>query len=350
MASEHGGLNYTKLRAEGVNPDDVLDFSVSINPDPLPPSVLDAVHESRITRYPDSGCLFLREKVAEFNDVDTDEVLVVNGTSQGMFLIVSSLLKEKQPVCIVEPTYSEYKDACKLKTENIIDIDMSETDNFSFQTNQIISAVEVEKPVLLWLCSPNNPTGRYLEENDFEQIRQVCIRNNTILILDEAYVCFVPSEKRYNPLRKNVIVLRSMTKDFSIPGLRLGYLLAETGLIETIKRWQPEWSISSPAQDAGVAGYAAISYYENSWFRTVQRRDKMMTELASLGLKVYESCSNFFLVEVDNVDALKSALWKNLILIRDCRSFNLKNTIRIGVRTETENQKLISSIREYLNK
>lgn len=350
MASEHGGLNYYELRENGINPDDVIDFSVSINPEPLPETVLKAIRESRITRYPDSACSLLREKIAEFNDVDTDEILVVNGTSQGMFLIVSSLLKENEAVCIVQPTYSEYEDACRLKTSNVIEIYMDVSDDFLIADEKIISTLKKEKPALLWLCSPNNPTGRYMEEDNFEKIRQACIKSGTIMILDEAYVCFVLSEKRYNPLRDNVIVLRSMTKDFSIPGLRLGYLMAESRLIKRIKKWQPEWSISAPAQDAGVASYNEIAYFQESWGKTAQRREHMRDELKSMGLKVYNSCSNFFLVDVDDMETLKAHLWKDLILVRDCGSFKLKNTIRIGVRTEKDNRKLLSSIREYLNK
>jgi histidinol-phosphate aminotransferase len=350
MASEHGGLNYSELRENGINPDDVIDFSVSINPDPLPEAVLTAIRESRVTRYPDSGCNLLREKIADINHVETEEILVVNGTSQGMFLIVSSLLKENQPVCIVQPTYSEYEDASRLKTSNIIEIRMEKSDNFSISAEKIISSVIKKKPALLWLCSPNNPSGRYLEEDQFELIRKACVKNGTILILDEAYVCFVVSEKRYNPLRKNVIVLRSMTKDFSIPGLRLGYLMAEEDLISSIKKWQPEWSISSPAQDAGIAGYNEIQYFQKSWKKTAQRRDFMRKGLKDLGLTVYNSCSNFFLVEINDTESLKTHLWKDLILVRDCASFKLKNMIRIGVRTEKDNTKLINSIREYLKK
>ena len=350
MGSVHGGLNYSELRDKGINPDDVIDFSVSINPDPLPERVVNAIRDSRITRYPDTHCSLLKEKIADFNKVDSSSILVVNGTSQGMYLIVAALIDRNDPVCIVQPTYSEYMDACSLKTDNVTEIRMEASNNFEISPEKIIASVKAGKPRLLWLCSPNNPTGRYLKEDDFEKIRLSCEENGTILILDEAYVCFVPDEKRYNPLRKNVIVLRSMTKDFSIPGLRLGYLMGESSLLEKIKRWQPEWSISAPAQDAGTAGIAELEYFKESWRKTAGRRDRMSSDLEALGLKVHDSCSNFFLVEVDDIEALKKHLWKDLILVRDCTSFKLENTIRIGVRTEEDNNKLVKSIREYLGR
>jgi len=348
MGSEHGGLNYKKLRNLGIDPDDVKDFSVSINPDPLPESVLNDIRNSNIVRYPDSHCTLLREKIAEYNKIPVDSVLVVNGTSQGMFLIVASLLKEGEDVAIVDPTYSEYLDACSLKTDKIHSIRMEAEESFHFSVNRIIETVEKKKPALLWICSPNNPTGSYLSEEDFESIRISCLHFGTILILDEAYICFVPDDQRYNPLREGVIVLRSMTKDYSIPGLRLGYLMSTQKIIRTIKRWQPEWSISSPAQDAGIAGFREMTYFKKSWEKTAERRDQMRQSLKDLGLTVHDSCANFFLVEVDDTEALKSHLWKDLILVRDCGSFDLKNTIRIGVRTDEDNRKLIQSIQEYL--
>ncbi|WP_168203370.1 pyridoxal phosphate-dependent aminotransferase [Oceanispirochaeta crateris] len=350
MGSEHGGLNYSELRKLGISPDDVLDFSVSINPDPLPDSVLEDIRNSCIIRYPDSDSGLLKNSIAAYNNIETDSILVVNGTSQGMFLIVSSLLKENQCVAIVEPTYSEYYDACRLKTDNIISVRMTPQESFRISTSRILETVQSKKPALLWLCSPNNPTGSYLNEEDFETIRKACVQEGTLLILDEAYVCFVQEKKRYNPLREGVIVLRSMTKDFSIPGLRLGYILSSPTIIQRIKKWQPEWSISAPAQVAGVAGFRELDYFKNSWRKTTERRDFLKKNLEDLGLTVYDSCSNFFLVEVDDAEALKTHLWKDLILVRDCSSFSLVNTIRIGIRTDEDNHKLIQSFKSYLKK
>ncbi|MDC7232412.1 MAG: histidinol-phosphate transaminase [Spirochaetales bacterium] len=350
MASVHGGLNYKDLREKGINPDDVLDFSVSINPDPLPDSMIHAVRDSRICRYPDSDSLFLREKIAAFNTVDPDNILVVNGTSQGISLIVSALLNQDDTVCIVKPTYSGYEEACRLKTDNIVEIAMGPGQSFHEAVPLISSTLLKEKPALLWLCSPNNPTGSYLEEDDFDTLCRICRESETVLILDEAYVCFVSDEKRYRALKKDVIVLRSMTKDFGIPGLRLGYLMGQPEILSRIRKWQPEWSLSAPAQDAGIAAFSAIEYFRTSWQKTIARREVLRKELKELGLNVYDSCSNFFLVEVPDTAGLKTHLWKDLILVRDCSSFNLNNFIRIGVRTDADNRKLTASIKEYLKK
>lgn len=351
MGSEHGGLDYAKLRSEGISPDDILDFSVSINPDPLPEKVLERIRTSRINRYPDSGCHLLREKIAEYNNLDSiDSILVVNGTSQGMYLIVQAFLKQNEKVSIVTPTYSEYFDACSLKTDNISFIEMKYEEAFHFNIPLIIEQLKTDKPRLLWLCSPNNPTGIYLSEKEFEEIRLACIQTGTTFILDEAYICFVPDKLRYNSIKENTIILRSMTKDFSIPGLRLGYLIGDPAIIRSIKRWQPEWSISAPAQDAGVACFEEINYFRNSWKKISSLRKDLMKDLKSPEFQTFPSCSNFFLAKVPDKDALREHLWKDLILIRDCTSFNLGNFIRIGIGTEKANSKLRNSIREYRKK
>ncbi|OQY35036.1 MAG: hypothetical protein B6241_02630 [Spirochaetaceae bacterium 4572_59] len=348
MGSEHGGLDYAKLRSEGISPDDILDFSVSINPDPLPERVLKRIRQSCITRYPDSGCELLREKIAKYNNLNnTDSILVVNGTSQGMHLIVQALLEQDETVCIVTPTYSEYYDACSLKTDKINLIEMKSDKGFHFDIPLITEQLKAKEPRLLWLCSPNNPTGNYLTEKEFKEICHTCLQTGTTFILDEAYICFVAEKLRYNSIRENVIILRSMTKDFSIPGLRLGYLMGDPALISRIKHWQPEWSISGPAQDAGSACFEEIDYFKNSWKNTSSKMKNMMKDLEALGFQTFPSCSNFFLLKVSDRDALKDHLWKDLILVRDCASFHLDNFIRIGIGTDKANLKLLNSIREY---
>ncbi len=348
MGSEHGGLNYRELRKKGINPDDVLDFSVSINPDPLPEEVLQAVRNANVTRYPDTDSSLLREIISAFYGVDEKNILILNGTSQGMFLVVSALLPPRGKVLIAGPTYGEYRDACRLKTDHIHEIRMKAEDGYAFPLDEILDFLEFERPDLFWLCSPNNPTGSYLDESSFEKIQKSCRDGGTLFLLDEAYACFVDDRLRYNSLRESVVVLRSMTKDFSIPGLRLGYLMAATEIIEKLRRWQPDWSISAPAQNAGIAGFARIDYFKESWRKTVERREDFRDALLSLGLHVVESCANFFLVKIDDVEALKRSLWKELILVRDCHSFGLTGYIRIGVRSEEDNIKLISCLREYL--
>ena len=282
--------------------------------------------------------------------MDEDNLLIVNGTSQGMFLIVSALLPSGGKAVIVGPTYGEYLDACRLKTDHIHQINMKAGDSYAFPVDDILEYLESERPDMLWLCSPNNPTGTYLDEMSFNRICCRCGETETLFVLDEAYACFVEDPMRYNALKESVIVMRSMTKDFSIPGLRLGYLMAEPRLIERIRRWQPDWSISAPAQDAGAAGFGMIKSFKDSWRNTVRRRESFRSALIDLGLRVSESSANFFLVDMDDVDGLKAFLWKSLILVRDCRSFGLSGTIRLGVRSEDDNNKLITCIREYLDR
>ncbi len=351
MGSEHGGLNFFQLRNERIDPEDILDFSVSINPAALPFKVREKFQRSCITRYPDSESTLLREKIAEFNNIPViGNILVVNGTSQGIFLIVQALMNDGDRIGIVSPSYSEYFDACSLKTDRIDLLHMTGKPDFQFPLQEICSYIENFSPRMIWICSPNNPTGTYLDEMSFELIRQNCLKSDTLLLLDEAYICFVPEESRYNALRKNVLVLRSMTKDFGFPGLRLGYLMGEEENIGKIKKWQPDWSINAPAQEAGIAGFGEIDYFRQSWREIARRMQDMRKVFNELGLRTYPSCANFFLMEIDDIDALKAHLWQDLILVRDCRSFGLENMIRIGVNTDRANRKLLNSIKEYLKK
>ena len=352
MGFEHGGLNYQYLLKNGISPSDVIDFSVSIFPDPLPPGFIDIFDSQSLTRYPDSRCYALRNVILKSSEsADIESIMVTNGTSQAIFLIVSALLEKEDPVAIITPTYSQYEQACRLKTGRVFSIPMDFSfKGFSFPLEKIMKMLATDAPKLLWICSPNNPTGNLLVKNDFHKIYQACRKTGTILIIDEAYRCFVPGEYHIREYGESLLILRSMTKDYGIPGLRLGYILGDPVLIGKIEPWQPEWSINAPAQEAGIRCFAHSVFFKESWKRIAQRTQSLRQKFLGLGFEAYPTHSNFFLFQTADVPELKAHLWKDRILIRDCSSFGLDNYIRIGCNTEENNSRLLKSLEEYLEK
>jgi histidinol-phosphate aminotransferase len=341
MSSTHGGLNYKALQEAGIDPDRVIDFSVSINTEPLPEEVYRAFRSAAIERYPDSSSHIFKQEIAAAYHLSADEILVVNGTSQAVYLLAGTYLKEDSPWMVCGPTYSEYADACRLYSDREIRIDAREEEGFRPPTERLIEAIHREKPTLLWLCNPNNPTGTILEEGDFHRIREAARQEGTIFILDDAYRCFLPEKEQYKTEYPDVVNLRSMTKDFSLPGLRLGYVRAAKETIEKLSLRQPEWSVSSPAQEAGTAALKNWNYFHKSWSIVADRTEKFRLAVAEAGYETFPSGSNFFLVKVPDLERLKKALWEDLILVRDCLSFGLMNTMRLGTRSKEENDRLI---------
>lgn len=350
MTPSHGGLNYSELLKQDIRPQDVRDFSVSINPAPLPESVRQTILNVPLDRYPDSNSTELREVLSRLLDTPAQNFFVCNGTSQAVYLLSQALLKGGRPWAQAGPTYSEYRDASRLQSEDMKEIRSIEEDLFYFPVKNIINHLETRKPALLWLCSPNNPTGALLKEEDFHRIRETSLKTGTHFILDEAYRCFIPAEEQYNTFYPGVINLRSMTKDYSIPGLRLGYFRASEELIEKVRPYRPEWSVSLPAQKAGCAALKEQAYFEKSWLKTIEMTRNFRQTLVDEGFSCFPSHSNFFLVKVHRLEELKDYLWKDLITVRDCTSFGLKNIIRLGTRREEDNQLLINRLKSFREK
>jgi len=352
----HGGLDYSRLKERGLNPEEILDFSVSINPYPVHKNVIKAVRNCSLVRYPDSSALDLRVKIAEREDCSANEVLVVNGTSQGIHLIGEVFLNEKTNTLIAAPAYSQYKNISRLKKSTVIELKCTPETNFNHSIEEITSSIKKYRPKIFWLCNPNNPTGTYIDNLKMQSIQQAAMEAGTIVVLDEAYVAFTSDELRYRDLSPNILRLNSMTKDYGIPGLRLGYIHGERELLKMISDYQPEWSISAPAQQAGIACLEEREYYSGTWKDVKKECERFRQELKLSGLHVLETESNFFMVKLGDreinseqrgyASQLQRELDSKKMQIRDCSSFGYPDYIRIGVHSRENNDKLIQAIRE----
>ncbi len=346
MSSTHGGLNYKALQEAGIDPDRVVDFSVSINPEPLPEEVYRAFRNAPIERYPDSSSFALKREIAAAYSLPMEEILVVNGTSQAVFLLAGAFLAREKSWLLAGPTYGEYGDACRLYSDRMIRIDAVEEEGFRPPVEKLIACLKEEKPALFWLCSPNNPTGSVLAEEDFHRLRRTALETGTVFILDEAYRCFLPDHLQYDTDLPGVVNLRSMTKDFSIPGLRLGYVRASAEILGKLAVRQPEWSVSAPAQEAGIAALKELDYFRGTWSRVIAQTEEFRRGVEEAGYRTYPTGSNFFLVRVPDLERIKKALWREYILVRDCLSFGLENIMRLGTGTPEDNARLIRILKE----
>lgn len=357
MKKSHGGLDYSRLKEKGLDPGDIIDFSVSINPVAVHKNVLNAVRNCSLTRYPDSSACELREKIARHEKCIKDEILAVNGTSQGIHLIGEALLDNNSTVLIASPAYSQYKSISLLKKSRIIEIGSDPENDFKPDVHKIIEKIKDIKPEIFWLCNPNNPTGTYIDKDGMALIGEAALKSGTIVVIDEAYVAFTNKDLRYHESSPNILRLNSMTKDYGIPGLRLGYIHGEKDLLKRIGEYQPEWSLSAPAQLAGIACLGENKYYSASWIDVKKECESFRNSLIELGLKVYETEANFFMVKLGSrstvplnergyASMLQEALEKKQIQIRDCSSFGYPDHIRIGVHSSENNRILLDAIKE----
>lgn len=342
----HGGPDYAEFERLNINPEDVLDFSVSANPFGPPPGTEKAVLSTAIDRYPDSDATRLRRALADCLGVDSGSILVGSGSMELIRLVASAYLGREYAVMIAQPTFGEYEVAGRIANSRIVKHGIREEDSFRLNIAEFAEAVRHNHPDAVFLCNPNNPTGQYLSRDDVERI--LAASEDMLLILDEAYVSFTEDPWRSLDLvdHRNIVIIRSMTKDYGLAGLRLGYAVARPDVIEALRKVKPPWNVNVVAQNAGLFAVEASDYVERCRRDVLAARDYLITGLTNLGLAPLPTQVHFFLVKVGNASEFRGELLKYGIVVRDCSSFGLREYIRIAPRTQPECERLVEAIVE----
>jgi histidinol-phosphate aminotransferase len=340
----HGGINYAELKALGINPDEVLDFSVSSNPFMPPPGIKEALRTIAIEQYPDSEATEFRKELSAHLDIPMENILAGNGTTELIRLIAMTYFRKGDPVLILEPTYGEYEIACRIAGTRLVKHRMTEEDSFAPKMEDVADLIRKHHPRGIFICNPNNPTGKYLSRREIEALLGTI--EDSLLILDEAYIAFV--EQSWDSVslvaRDNVVILRSMTKDYGLSGLRLGYAVAHREVVDGLRRVCPPWNVNIIAQKVGAAVLGNGGYLEQSKLKIREAKQFLIGEFSRLGFKVLPSDANYFLVKVGSAQKFRNSLLQCGMLVRDCTSFGLPEYVRIAPRTMPECEKLITAI------
>ncbi|MDI6885713.1 MAG: histidinol-phosphate transaminase [archaeon] len=332
---EHGG------KLEGDKRDEIIDFSGNLNPYGPPDFISDAVREAieEIRLYPDTECTELRVKIAEKFGCEQREVLVGAGVSELIPLVALSFVKKR--VLIPKHTYGEYEIAAGMMDAQIKRVEMS-----SLRINPELIAEEMKPDDVVFLCNPNNPTGQYLDKNEIELIVEAAERVDALVVLDEAYVDFVRNAFPAHDLpARNMVILRSLTKSFGIPGVRIGYAISSAENIKEMRKIKVPWSVSVFAQKIG----AAVLGIKGDEFLTKTRekieRSKGKIEEA-FGI---HSDANYYILDVGHAAEVKRELLKEGIMVRDCTSFGLPSHVRFSVRRDEENDLLMHHLMRFFH-
>jgi histidinol-phosphate aminotransferase len=346
----HGGPDYAELAALGLSPDEVIDFSANANPYGPSPRVRAALAGVPLDLYPDAQAIALRERLAQVHGLTPDRIIVGNGTAELIWLLGIAYLQRGDLVVIVGPTFGEYTAAAGLMGAEVAEYRAPTAANFRPDVSAIEALIRRQRPRLTFLCNPNNPTGVYLAREVVEALAVAC--GEGLLVVDEAYRAFVARPWPSEPLveRGNVVLLRSMTKDHALAGLRLGYALAPPEVVTTLKKVQPSWSVNAAAQAAGLAALRDGGYLRETLPRIAEAKAYLVEGLTRLGLRVVPSAANFLLVEVGDGRGLRRKLLSHGLMVRDCTSFGLPDYIRIAARQMEECRQLIETLSQLLNR
>lgn len=341
-----------------VGQDKILDFSSNINPLGITAKIRDIIIQQIkfINRYPDPECKSARQNLGDYLKISRDNILIGNGSCEFIYLIPSAL--KCSSVFTYQPAFSEYSVAGQLCGVKNISLWADEKDGFAMDVEKIIKCAP--KVNLIILCNPNNPTGHLLKKEGLLDLLKACQKNKTYLLIDEVFMEFVQAEEKYSLLKeaakqKYLLVLRSLTKFFSLPGLRVGYLVADKEVLEKIKLFQPTWSVNTLAQ-----GIISNRLFDGNFIKRTKayvRKEKefLFNRLQQIqGIEPFYPLANFIFCKITherfNAYALSKCLIKSGILIRNCSNFQGLDSrfFRIAVRKRKENTYLIGCLKKIL--
>jgi histidinol-phosphate aminotransferase len=355
----HGALNYSELERLGLHPSEVLDFSVNCNPYGPSPRVRDAVVNAAIDRYPDCECLALRRAILDYElsamGLPLDSIVCGNGTAELIWTIARTYLRPGLKAAILGPTFGEYRVACLAAGATVVEFQAQAAAYFQLDMLASSDWIRRERPSLVWLCNPNNPSGAWLDHYSIHLIAETCQRVGAIVVVDEAYWHFVFPPESYSTVElldtsKNfqILVLRSLTKDFALAGLRLGYAIAPPDVAELLQAQVPAWNVNGIAQAAGIAALTDRIHLKTTLETLALERQAFFCALQDRGLKIVPSRTHFCLIEVGDAHQVRQELLMRKMLVRDCTSFGLPQFIRVATHPRSEWQHLLLALQEIV--
>lgn len=344
----HGGDVYSARQKMKQEP---LDFSANINPMGMPPGAVRAAADAlqQCTQYPDPLCRELRAALAAYEGIPAEQIVCGNGAADLIFRIVAATHPRR--ALLLEPTFAEYEQALRSMDCSIAYFPLQESEGFVLPEaflQQLTPEIN-----LLFLCNPNNPTGRTVSPALLQEIWKRCEEAGILLVVDECFNEFLEHPEQ-NTLKDvletgaNAVILKAFTKSFAMPGLRLGYgLCGNRDLAERIFSCGQPWGVSIPAQAAGVAALQEQGYLERMR-RLIQTERRWLSEnLARLGLCVFPSEANYILFRTETEIPLRERMEQRGVLIRACGNYRGLDDryYRIAVRGHGENEHLIAALK-----
>lgn len=360
----HGGNIHAAAAALGKRRAALLDFSASINPLGLPPKVrkmLIREDEHLIGHYPDPDCASLRRALASRWKLSPGHFAVGNGSTELIHLLPRAL--HIRSALVMGPTFSEYGSALNLAGATVRVVSAARQDGYRPPLQKAVRWLQSEgrrnrSSTAIFLCNPNSPTGQACESDELAGLVGRLDRFGAWLILDESFMDYCDNLSLLPVLTRypRVIVLRSFTKFYALPGLRIGYSACAPSIAETLRRYQPPWSVNSLAQAAAEAAMNDRQYARRSLAYMDKERMRLSAILADIpGLRVFPSRANFLLLELPELHRAHSvaeSLRQTGVLIRDCSRVPglTPHSIRAAVRTKQENDRMVSALRQVLRK
>lgn len=346
----HGGDVYGVSAKLGIGVEECIDFSANINPLGIPDNVKAAM-EAAITQsihYPDPECRMLTQALAESLHVRPETILCGNGGADILYRIVYASRPGR--AVVPAPTFLAYEEALGQVGARVSHYRMDERMEVREDIVEMIS----EETDLLFLCTPNNPTGLLIADKVLAAVLARAAETGTRVVLDECFMDFVAEEERRSMLKatthyQNLVVVKSFTKMYGIPGIRLGYgVSSDAAFLQKMREAGQTWPVNSIALAAGLAALREERFVRESVEYVRREREWMAKELRKLGLFVYDGQADYLFFRAPGREDLYERLLEGRIIIRRCGNYeNLTaEHYRVAVKRHEENVMLIQQLKE----
>lgn len=337
----------------------IVDFSINTNPLGMARKIKNSIirNVNKISYYPDPESKYLKHSLAKLHRLSSHNFLIGNGSIELIHLIPRAL--KAKVVLIPTPTFSEYEFSAKANNAKCLYVKSSEKNNFKIETSRLIE--HIPKADLVFLCNPNNPTGFALERQEILSLLKACKKCNVTLVIDEAFMDFLAPKNKIAmhaeaAKTKHLLVLRSLTKFFVLPGIRIGYLVGHKDTIDKLLRHTYPWNVNTMAQVVAEEVIADKQYMARAQNIILKERIYLYENLNKIrGIRAYPSDVNFLLCKlspssIKNAAQLSKKLISQGVLVRNCDNFRglSDRFFRIAVKGREANIKLISALRTVL--
>ena len=341
--------NVEKLKAytPGFQPKQPDVIKLNTNENPYPPSpmvmkVLSEIKAEQLRKYPDPHADAFRQAAAEVHSVKPENIICTNGGDELLSMAIRAFCDEKRPVAYPVPTYSLYPVLAAIQNCSAMEIPFDREFNLPSELARTRAALTI-------VCNPNAPTGSFISVGELASLADEI---NGVLLIDEAYVDFADDNclsliKDFD----NVIILRTLSKGYSLAGLRFGYAIADAGLIEGLMKLKDSYNVDAIAIALAAAAVKDQQYFRENVEKIKKDRIILTEQLRSVGFIVLDSSSNFVLAEHKTCSAkeIYDKLVQQNIYVRYWETPGIGNKLRITVGTKEQNAKLLAAISKMLN-
>ena len=352
----HGGNIDEISRNFNLDKSKLIDFSANINPLGINARVKDIIIKSldEVEKYPDITYFNLKSAISEFEGVENKNLILGNGAAEVIFNLVRAVRPKK--VLLPAPTFGEYEEAALSVNSEIKYYHLKEKKNWII--DEEINSYINDDIDMVFICNPNNPTGTLTSKESIINIMKKAKLTNTIVAVDESFLDFIKEVENYSVISlikeyDNLFIIKSMTKLFAIPGIRIGYGISSSeDILNKIEALSVPWNINVLAEKAAIYSLKEKEYIEKTISYIEEEKNYLYNELNSFeDIKVFKPSVNFIMFKLEKEIDLKLELMKENIIIRSCSNYEGLNNkyYRVAVRKREENEKLIKVLKKVIN-